>query len=491
MIKFKIINIFLTIFNLFIFNDLAIYAQSNNGALSLNNYSIKNNNLIANDSILTLKNYLNLIAQNHPSVRQANLLTRSAQAELLSAQGGFDPKAYSDFENKFFDNKTYFNVFEAGVKVPTWYGIEVKGAYQRITGINVNPEDKLPKSGQTVFGVSFPVLQNLMLDDRRANLFKARQTQGLNRADRAAWLNDFAFDATVVYWKWAYASRQRDIFATALQVAETRFRAIKSAYEAGDRMAMDTLESFIQVQDRQQQFNEARLIFQEANLKLANFLWQNNQPKAFSEDLKSENFSPNTPLSILAQNRTQTIENLLVTHPILQTYQFKLAQLDIDRQLKKQKLLPKLNLNYNFLSNGGLAFENLIANNYKWGVNFSTSTLFRAERGDIELAKIKIENTQLYRDQKALELQNKLRLAFNETDNLQAQVELYQKTVDNYAALLKLENTRFELGESSLFLINSREMKWIESQVKLAKLLSELQIARTSVDWAAGILTLE
>jgi outer membrane protein TolC len=464
------INTRIIIIKLLIVNSLSLFAQSQ-------------------DSVLTLKDFLKVVADNHPTVRQADLLNRSAQAELLAAQGGFDPKAYSDYENKFFDSRTYFKVFEAGVKVPTWYGIEVKGAYQNITGGQVNPDEKLPKAGQTVIGVSFPLLQNLMLDDRRADLFKARQTQSLNRADRAAWLNDFAMIATETYWKWAYAQQQRAIFGEALRVAEVRFRAIKSAYEAGDRMAMDTLESFIQVQDRQQQFNEAQLYFQEANLKLANFIWQNNQPKTLSNDLKSDDLAQNTEGGNFIQNRTQLLDNLSITHPILQTYQFKLAQLDIDQKLKQQKLLPKLNLNYNFLSNGGLAFENLIANNYKWGISFSTSTLFRAERGDVQLAKIKIENTQLMREQKALELQNKLRLAFNEVDNLQSQVNLYQQTLTNYQRLLQLENTRFELGESSLFLINSREMKWIESQVKLAKLLSEWQIAKASVDWAAGRLS--
>ena len=144
-------------------------------------------------------------------------------------------------------------------------------------------------------------------------------------------------------------------------------------------------------------------------------------------------------------------------------------------------------MNYNILSNA-LAFNSLFTDNYKWGISFSTSTLFRAERGELELTKIKIENTNLLRDQKALELQNKLRLTFNEIDNLLIQLDLYTKTVDNYRQLLALENSRFQLGESSLFLVNSREVKLIEAQIKLAKLQAEYQIAQASVNWAAGRL---
>ena len=439
------------------------------------------------DSVLSLRNFLQLIADNHPSVKQANLLNRAAEAELLSAKGGFDPKIYGDFEQKFFNKKTYFNVGEAGIKVPTWYGVEVKSSYSYASGNFVNPSEIIPSAGQGLVGVSVPLLQGFLIDERRANLFKARQTQLLNAQERAVLLNDVAFSATQIYWKWAFYVENRRILQEALRLAEVRFSATKIAFQQGDRMAMDTLESFIQVQDRQLQVNEANLDGQEAQLKLANFLWNNqNKPFPFWDKLVPDldKIEQNTEG---VKNRINLLETLTETHPLLKIYTVKLAQLDIDRQLKKEKLKPKLNANYNVLSNG-LAFNSLFTDNYKWGISFSTSTLFRAEKGELELTKIKIENTDLLRQQKELELKNKLQLAFNEFDNALIQLALYTKTVDNYRQLLALENNRFQLGESSLFLLNNREIKLIEAQIKLAKLKTELQIARSSIDWATGQL---
>ena len=440
------------------------------------------------DSVLTLQNFLQLVADNHPSVKQANLLTRTAQAELLTAKGGFDPKLYGDFEQKFFNKKTYFNVGEGGLKVPTWYGVEAKTSYSYVGGNFINPSESTPSAGQGLIGVSVPILQGFMIDDRRGNLFKARQSQQLNASERTVLLNDLAFSASQIYWKWAFLVENRRIFQEALRLAEVRFSATKIAFVQGDRMAMDTLESFIQVQDRQVQLNEATLDVQEANIKLANFLWNNqSKPLPFSETLVAENLNKTPSITEGPQNRLILLQTVGETHPFLTMYAAKIAQLNVDQQLKREKLKPKLNLNYNVLGNA-LAFNPLFTDNYKWGISFSTSTLFRAERGDLELSKIKIENTNLLRDQKALELQNKLRLAFNEVDNLLIQLELYTKTVDNYRRLLALENSRFQLGESSLFLVNSREVKLIEAQIKLAKLQAELQIAQTSVNWAAGLL---
>jgi outer membrane protein TolC len=461
------------------------------------------------DSVFSLQNFLQLIADNHPSVKQANLLNRVAEAELLAAKGGFDPKIYGDFEQKFFNQKTYFNVGEAGVKVPTWYGVEVKSSYSYAGGNFVNPSEVIPSTGQGLIGVSVPLLQGFVLDERRANLQKARQSQLLNASERAVLLNDVAFSATQIYWKWAFYVENRRIFQEALRLAKVRFSATKIAFEQGDRMAMDTLESFILVQDRQLQANEANLDVQEARLKLANFLWNNqNKPSYIYDDVKADSsyrydnkilipsylydkavpdFQKNGIYTEGSSNRANLLETMAETHPALKIYAAKMVQLNIEKQLKREKLKPKLNANYNVLSNA-LAFNSLFTDNYKWGISFSTSTLFRAERGDLELTKIKIESTDLLRQQKALELKNKLQLAFNEFDNALIQNQLYTKTVDNYRQLLALENSRFQLGESSLFLLNNREIKLIEAQVKLVKLQTELQIARAAIDWAAGRL---
>lgn len=435
--------------------------------------------------VVSLSAFLNIVQENHPVAKQAALLNRAAQAEMLAAKGGFEPKLYGDYEQKYFDSKNYYAFGEYGVKVPTWYGIELKSSYNTAQGVFINPENKLPKQGQAIVGISVPVLQNLMFDERRANLLKARQAQDLYKAERDNINNDLVFEAAQTYWKWAYYYQQTVIFDNALRVAQERFNAIKASFELGDRMAMDTLESFTQVQDRMIEYNRVQLDFQEASLKLANFIWGNNaQPLVDAANWQPENLQ-NTPLSLPAYNRENVIQNLLSTHPILRGYDFKLNQLEIDRKLKREKLKPKLYLNYNFLGNG-FNWSNVFTDNYKWGVTFSSSTLFRSERGDVQLAAIKLDNTRLFRDQKALELKNKLQQFFNETDNLQNQIVLYRATVQNYQQLLALENTRFELGESSFFLINSRENKYIEAQLKLIKLLSEYQIAVAATVWASG-----
>ncbi|MEZ4980235.1 MAG: hypothetical protein R2769_01335 [Saprospiraceae bacterium] len=69
------------------------------------------------------------ILQNHPIVRQANILNQMAVSERRQASGAFDPKLYGDWNAKSFDNKNYFQQGEAGLKMDAWFGAEIKAAY--------------------------------------------------------------------------------------------------------------------------------------------------------------------------------------------------------------------------------------------------------------------------------------------------------------------------------------------------------------------------
>ena len=51
----------------------------------------------------------------HPVARQANLLDDEARANLRMARGYFDPKLYSEWEQKSFDGSEYFTFDNSGI----------------------------------------------------------------------------------------------------------------------------------------------------------------------------------------------------------------------------------------------------------------------------------------------------------------------------------------------------------------------------------------
>ena len=77
---------------------------------------------------------------------------------------------------------------------------------------------------------------------------------------------------------------------------------------------------------------------------------------------------------------------------------------------------------------------------------------------------------------------------FNEVVVLQNQVRIAEDNFQNYYKLFRGEETRFRVGESSLFLLNQRENKLLESRQKLLELKTKLFISYSGLQWATGQL---
>jgi outer membrane protein TolC len=440
---------------------------------------------------LSVSEFIEVVKKYHPVAKQAQLIPEQAKAELLIAQGGWDPAIYSSYDSKTYDGGNYYSYFENKISVPVWYGIEVNAGYDFVYGGNINSENKLPKDGLGYLGISVPLLKNMLMDKQRAALRKAQIFREASEQQRIIILNDLLLDALKAYYNWSYAYNEYQIYKEATDVAVVRFNATVQANLFGDRAAIDTTEALTQLQNRQFQLNDARLLFLNSGLELSNYLWlENEQPRAFDTAIIPAPLSSQfTQQELLLSKLDELTFQLQQTHPVLLNYNFKLRQLDIERKLKIENLKPTLNAKYNvlserfnFQSNTGIVFSN----NYKFGINFAMPLTFMQGRGALRLTKIEIQNTRYAIDYKQQELANKLRSYFNELINLQQQTKLYEETVSGYKTLFDGETIRFNNGESSLFLVNARENRFLDSQVKLRELQAKYYKTEAALKWSVG-----
>jgi len=444
---------------------------------------------------MSLDQLVEWVRQHHPMARQADLRLESARASLLMARGGFDPKAYADYTQKFFDSKEYFTIAESGVKIPTALGgIELKGAFQRTGGVFLNPEANLPESGQAILGVKVPLLQGMVIDDRRAQLRQAEVMQDLSVAQRRNILNNLLLSAIEAYWNWTVLYRQETITANALQLARQRLEGIKRSFREGDKPAVDTLETALQARQRVLDLEIARQSLRSARLQLSNFLWLDGNPMELSSNVQPTDWP--TEESAVPELQ-ELLREAQIAHPKIQEFRFKQKQLNIEQRLAAEYLKPQLDFEYNFLGDGfnfqdeatpenGL--NNLLTQNYKLGFNFSFPLLLRKERGKLQQVQVKQLELGNQLSEKVLEVENKVRDYYQQLERTRLQEQELLQIVEGYEQLLRAERRKFELGESSIFLINSREQKLMEAQLKLAKLRGQRQKLRYALEWAAGIL---
>ncbi|MBK6997992.1 MAG: TolC family protein [Lewinellaceae bacterium] len=180
---------------------------------------------LASTQTLEYQAFRQQVLENHPLARQADLYRDQASAQLLRAKGGFDPKAYAEHFGKNFNGKTYFQYTEAGLKIPTWAGLEFKGAYNLASGNYLNSENQLPENGQASFGFVWTLGQGLLFDERRARLQFARAGLEMGDAERLAARNDLMLEAAKAYWAWNFADNAVGIIENALRQAEIRTKA--------------------------------------------------------------------------------------------------------------------------------------------------------------------------------------------------------------------------------------------------------------------------
>lgn len=435
---------------------------------------------------------LDIVRKYHPVARQANLLVDSAEANRLAARGAFDPAFYVSHQQKTFDGKNYYFYTNPELKIPTWYGIDFKA------GMEDNGGDRLTReatAGRTSYiGVSLPVLKNLVTDRRRTTVEQAGIIVKQSEAARLNEFNNLMYEAASAYWNWVREYQVYNVFTNVVAINRARLNLVRRSFLGGDRAAIDTVEALTQLQNFQFLATEAQYRWSASGLELSNFLWLNNdQPFQLST-----NIIPDTAWNLVNINQypVPLLEDVLagakVNHPKIQTLNRKIEVLEAERRLKFQSLLPALNFNYNFLGKGyqswkGLG-QNVFENNYKYGVEFGLPLFLRQGRGEYRGAKIKIQSTDLQRDQVTLEIENKVRDYFNQVLTLRQQVKIYEDAYNNYVRLLRAEEIKFSIGESSLFLLNSRENKVLETQQKLLELKTKFFKSIIAVQWAGGNL---
>jgi outer membrane protein TolC len=441
-------------------------------------------------TLYTFDMFMEDVLANHPMYRQADLVPRQGEANLRRARGGFDPELKSTYDNKQFDGKDYYRFNVNEVKIPTVLGLELKAGYENSSGSFLNPEDVLPDNGLAYAGISLPIGKGLFFDERRQMLRQAEVFNTATDFERTLMINTLVFEASKVYWDWYYAWNTYAIMDESVGLAEFRYNAVRESFIQGDVPAIDTLEAFILVQNRQLSRNQALIDLRQASLTASNFLWTEDlEPLNFSEYAHPISYNV-LPLDTPPEDTliSGIIDNVPANHPEILLMQASMEQLDIERRWKAEKLKPKLNINYNLLNQpvGRNPFEGYSTNDFKWGLEFGMPLFLRAERGDLQVTRIKISQTSLKLQQKQLEITNKIRAYQTELDNIYQQIELYKNAVNNYERLLAGERRKFEEGESSLFLVNSRENSLINAEVKLVELVAKYKKSQAGMVMAIG-----
>lgn len=433
-----------------------------------------------NQEELTFSEFLGYVKKYHPLVKQANLEVTNAQAKLMAARGGFDPKIEVDYNKKEFKGTEYYSLLNSSFKIPTWYGVEIKAGFDDTDGQYYNPQNRTPEAGLASLGITVALGQGMFINQRMADVREGKLNIKLSDAQRKLRAIEVLYQASEAYFEWRRSYNEAELYRNYLGFASTRFQGVKKLIDAGDGAAIDSVEAKITVRNRELNVENGNLKLAKAKLKLSNFLWIENVPVELGDVVKPE------------QNLIQTIEETLRTdammvdvesldsHPKILSLETKMDILEVNRQLKANSLLPKVNVGYNYISEPNY-WNTFNADDYKFNIDFSFPIFLRKERGNLKMAKLKIQDLQFDIGQQRLELKNKIKAQQTEIASLRRQKIVIDNLVTDYMTMLNSEEKLFSFGESSIFLINSRENNLVSAKLSQISLENQFYISNAEL----------
>jgi outer membrane protein TolC len=435
---------------------------------------------------LALADVIASLYRSYPEIVQARQQPNVAGGELRSAYGAYDTKfgAFSLSEpTGFYEN------YRSGLGVArqTWWGGYLAAGY-RIGRGSFQPwykERQTDEAGEFKAAFAQPLLQGRAIDPQRVALFQASLGQQAAGPIVQRSILDSSREAAAVYWQWVAAGAVLEAQRELLAIAEKRGQQFQDGVKAGKFAPIDLVLNRQLIAERRTNRLEAERKFQAVTFKLSLFL-------------RDETGQPLVPNVAWLPPRFPTIEQItppdfaaelsaaLSRRPELQILDFELRQVQLDRRLARNEMLPRVDFVTEASQDmGPPASKSDDKGEFELVIGFQSEVPIqrRKARGKIQsttgkLAQIN-QKIRLTQDK----IETELRTAYNA---LALSWEIVQQSeLSLRLAIETLEAYRFAFtkGKIDLIYLNLLETKANEDEIKLVKAqqdwfaaLSELQV---------------
>ncbi len=419
----------------------------------------------------TILHVIDQVRKAHPLQEAAKLNSGIGSAYLLSKKGAFDPYLVLNTREKNFGGKQYYQGTESRLSIPTFSPISGEIGFEDWQGSFTNPELNTGSNGQQYVGLNISVLKGLITDQRRTDLRKARLFNEQSQFEQQYMLNQTASEIWSDYIEWYISYQELESLRMGVTLTTQRQLALRELFMSGGCNGMDTLENSIQLNLFKARLKQEELNLFKTRLSMSKHLWNLDNSSKNSVYLPLELNDSTLPtsegLNFLDSAFAQSLKlnNVLSNVPYLNILESKVNQKELEVKLKQQDLLPKLDLKFQTLSSG-LGSTSFDLNNQRFGVSFASPLFLRKELGNLKLAKFDFRQMQLEYQFKQNETQLKIKSLKYQVQNNRELLKQYNAIAQGYKELYEMEKEKFFNGDGSVFLINTRELRYLDAQIK-------------------------
>jgi outer membrane protein TolC len=409
--------------------------------------------------------FMQEVLDHHPLWLSADQKVQSLAGKQMEARSAFDPILEGKEEAKRDPSGFLYRKQDAALVVPTWAGVDLVAKAGVSSGADLNPEDVTGAGGVLAVGMSLPLGPQLLWDQRRAAWKHAELMQEEAEWKREQVRRKLLADASKSYAEWAAAHDIRTANLRAERLAQVRKQMVIEAFKQREKSAMDTLEAHMALADRHRQRSEAEVDWMAARARLALYRWSEIQ----SLGLPPATWEPGGRRFI----GMHTVEDSAAAWGAWSTGAFWSA-VDVPvsvaenaKRLAQTQWMPAPVLEYRWWQKGVTSFAP-DADYAQWKVGWKVPLLLRKSRGAYRAANSQWQSEMSQATWQKGQLEQWFQAKWVERKELRRQLVAVREAEKAAERLYSLETRRFILGESTLFLVNAREAKYLEAVQKRA-----------------------
>lgn len=439
---------------------------------------------------LKLEDVIASLYRYFPLIQQARLESSRAAGQLVGAYGAYDTKLQGYTLNEptgFYRN--YRNGI--GVARQTWWGTYLSAGY-RIGRGDFQPwykERETNNGGEFKLAMEVPLLQGRAIDAQRVAVFQANVAQQAVEPLVQQSILSTSIAAASAYWEWLGAGASLKAQRELLVLAEQRGEQFEIGVKAEKFAEIDLIFNQQLIAERRAKAFEAEQKFRATAFKLSLFLRDDGgQPIVPNDDWLPEYFPDLGPMP--SNNFQSDLADALSRRPEPQLLRLEMQQIQYERQLATNNLLPRLDVISEASQDTGVPasksndkgrFELLV------GVQSDVPIQRRYAKGKMQETAAKIaqinEKLRLQQDKIGVELQSAYNSLTIAIQVIQATELLLRTSTDT----LSRYRFGFDRGKVDLVYINLLESKVNEAEIKLVEAQRNALVALAEMQAALGL----
>jgi outer membrane protein, heavy metal efflux system len=434
---------------------------------------------------LTPEEVLRSVNQHFPLLTAVLQERGIAEGGNISAKGEFDTKikAKGDVEQfGFYRNETFDALVEQPLQA---WGTDVYGGYKLGRGRFSPAEDKSVtlSAGEYRAGIRTNLLRDRAIDARRAGL----QTTGIQK-DVAETTVDksrltFFKEALKDYWEWVAAGQQLKVAKALLDLAEARNTQIEESVKLGSLAPLELTDNRQTILRRRGAVVGAERNLQNRAIELSLFLRApDGTPVMPTADRLPP--IPEPPGDLEAARVEQDLTFAIQQRPEVRGLLLKRQQQQVEVRLAGNQIAPQLDFFFQYSRDAGTGSRTKVGDNVESGIIFELPAQRRKAIGKNVQQNAKLQQIEselrFSRDRVVADVQDAVSAVRAAYESL----GVVRNEVLTAKQLEEAERARFDLGDSTQFLVNLRELATADAQFREIKAQSDYFKAFAEYDGA-------